>query len=113
MRVEFLTQFRFFRYASLLPKPSLEKERLIIIGFSDENPEKFSPLKTIRILFSLMDIESHLHPFASGWRIIINTKGISFGHFMKVIAHLGLLKKAIYYVQVKKSMFTVHLCCHI
>lgn len=72
----------------------------MIAGFVDENAEKFSVQKAVKLFFAMLDLEGHLAPYTSGWRVIISAKGFSLGHLTRITANMGIVRKVICYLQV-------------
>lgn len=92
----------FFRHVFKLPGLCKENFGLFFGGLTCFDPEKLDVAEAVGLFFSLVDIYSNLDPYAPGWRIVIDAKGFTFGHFVKLTSSLGAIKKTLCYVQVSR-----------
>lgn len=83
-----------------LPELSVNKYEMFYGALNDLDSEKLRVPETASMIFSLVDIYSNLQPYVDGWIVVLNAKGFAFGHFVKLTTNLGVIKKAISYVQV-------------
>ncbi|KAK7590773.1 hypothetical protein V9T40_002386 [Parthenolecanium corni] len=87
------------RHVFKLPQLSIDNSGLFFGGLTCFEPEKLDVADAVGLFFSLVDIHSNLEPYAPGWRIILDAKGFTFGHLVKLTASLGAIKKTICYLQ--------------
>ncbi len=100
-----INSYAHFRYVFELPELSCDKSRIFYGGLKDLDPEKLVVPEVLSLFFSLVDLKSNLIPYANGWRIVIDSKGFAFGHFVKLTSNMGVIRKAICYVQVWSNNF--------
>lgn len=83
---------------SILPKPSVNNERIILGRLMNTDPDYYTLPNQVKSFDMVAMLGLHTHGTASGLVVISDFTGVSFGH----IAKLGLvhLKKFFFYFQV-------------
>lgn len=89
-----------FRYILKLHTLSVDKCHVMYTCINDPSISKWNTYLLVKCLFCTVDIYRNLIPYASGWRFCMNCTDFGFGQFLKLSGNLGLIKKAISYVQV-------------
>lgn len=78
---------------------SVDKCHVMYTCINDPSISKWNTYLLVKCLFCTVDIYRNLIPYASGWRFCMNCTDFGFGQFLKLSGNLGLIKKAISYVQ--------------
>lgn len=84
---------------TFLPELTPEGDRVLLIKMVDLNPDMYNFAHEVRC-FDMVTL-AHLHKNGpdNGLVILLDLKGIVFGHFLKL--SVVVMKKLLYYLQVK------------
>ena len=81
---------------------SVDQYHIMHIGFLEKDAAKFDCLMNGRVLFALLDVHTNLMPYAAGWRLCIDAKCLTLGHYLKLVAALGIARRIVVYLQVRR-----------
>lgn len=82
-----------------LPRLSPQDDTVVLVKFLDTNPDSYNLIQQMKSFDMLSSAHLHKNGPDEGVIIVMDLKGLVFGHFLK--ANVVVIKKFLYYLQVR------------
>lgn len=102
-----------FREMAPLPKPTPEGYRIILYRLKDTDPSKLLFNDLVKCFCAFNDAKISEDGLVPGYIVLLDMKGVSFSHFMKVTPYVQSIRCILLYLQVNiklmKNLFLMYI----
>lgn len=96
-----------------LPKETPEGYRIILYRLKNLDPSKLLFNDLVKCFCAFNDVKISEDGLVPGYIVVLDMKGISFSHFMKVTPYVQSIRYILLYLQVRYTITAIDLCFYL